>query len=539
MKKIIILLAICAFSLNAFASENVKTEKDTIIKNKLFAVTISNNLKDSYKIKTEKDKISVFHKESLKSGFGGFAFGIKAYKNPSDHAMLPGGRKIGELVDKKGVLYDVVLKHPTDVQYNYIKSSEAPESYMKLYDLGDNAEIKGVNGSTYYKNQGMKGQDLYRVILEKHLTAIKEKWDSSKLEKENMSYMYNVISEKDKIGYAYYDVNADGIDELFIGEIADGDWKGVIYDIYTMVDRTPKHVVSGGTRDRYYVCDDGFVCNEYSSGALESGVRVYNLVENSTELFPQVSFKYDGYENPDKPYFLSYSDNKWENVPEDKFKERKKIFEKYERFNFVPLSNVLIPSNNVLSDKYNSKKDYFDYSVVLKEFPKNYYYTTVKINKSKERVLIITDKIDKNKNSNRGLFYYFAKNGFVYPLGSLESVEPFAQSKDYLYMKNGNKNIKFYMSDKKLEIIKSKTNKNKNATNVEFETIKSADKFAGDFGSPAGKDVKRITIDGLYFEYHDSQYKKKYIKNLMQECINDGVKTHVQMYCCMLKKLHP
>jgi DNA/RNA endonuclease G (NUC1) len=47
-----------------------------------------------------------------------------------------------------------------------------------------------------------------------------------------------------------------------------------------------------------------------------------------------------------------------------------------------------------LTDRYNHQKDYFDYSVVLSEFPKNYYYTTVKINKSKERILIITDKLN-------------------------------------------------------------------------------------------------------------------------------------------------
>ena len=96
------------------------------------------------------------------------------------------------------------------------------------------------------------------------------------------------------------------------------------------------------------------------------------------------------------------------------------------------------------------------------------------------------------------------------------------------------------MSDKKLEIIKSKATKlNEIRENIDFTTIKSADKFAGDFGSPAGNDIKTATLDGFYFEYHKPQYKKTYIKNLMQECINDGVKTQVHMYCCVVKKLHP
>ena len=193
-----------------------------------------------------------------------------------------------------------------------------------------------------------------------------------------------------------------------------------------------------------------------------------------------------------------------------------------------------------LEDKYNTQKDYFDYSVVLTEFPKNYYYTSVKINKSKERILIITDKINVDKSSNHGLFYYFTRNGFVYPLGYLESIKPLVKSKNYLYLSNKNENIKFYMSDKKLEIIKVKIPTIKEKVNgIEFETIESADKFAGDFGSAAGNDVIKEAFDGFYFEYHKPQYKRKYIRNLMGKCINDGVKTQVQMYCCMIKKLHP
>ena len=211
---------------------------------------------------------------------------------------------------------------------------------------------------------------------------------------------------------------------------------------------------------------------------------------------------------------------------------------------FILFLNISVFADSMMflepiEDKYNLKKDYFDYSVVLTEFPKSYYYTTVKINKSKERILIITDKITENKNSHHGLFYYFARNGFVYPLGYLKSLTPFQQSKNYLYLTGKNENIKFYMSDKKLSIIKLTTKKiNEITNNIEFETIKSADKFAGDFGEAAGDDVVRAKIDGFYFEYHKPQYKKEYIKNFMKECINDGVKTQVQMYCCVVNRLH-
>ena len=327
-----------------YKSDNLKTQK---VSNGLFSIALPKETKGLYTVKKKSNGIYIYDKSSKKAGFGGFAFGIKAYKNPADHAMMPGGRKLGELTDKKHTLYDIVLIQPTDVQYDYVKGEA--DSYHTLYKLADTIDnnISGKGKSVYHNKQGMLGKNLYKEIIKKHITAVKEKWDSTKLENENMSYMYNVITSSQKnpmskIGYTYYDLNGDGIEELIIGEIADGEWKGVIYDIYTMVNRKPAHVVSGGSRNRYFACDGTFICNEYSSGALESGWRVYILVENSTELFPQVGFKYDGYKDSKNPWFISYDflKDKWDNVSEETFKERKKVFDRYERFDYVPFSMV-------------------------------------------------------------------------------------------------------------------------------------------------------------------------------------------------------
>lgn len=336
-----------AFAIENVDELNVKTNNCKRISNKLFSFAMPQELKGFYSIKKRENGIFIYDKRSKKAGFGGFAFGLKAFEKPSDYAMMPGGRKIGELEDKKGNIYDIVLIHPTDVQYDYV--NQKSESYDALYSWGDTPakDIRGTRHGKYYNRRGTLGEDMYKDILKKHITAIKEKWDSKKLEKENMSYMYNVITEQGKnplesVGYIYYDANGDGIEELIIGEISDDNRKGNIYDMYTMVERTPAHVLSGGSRNRYFVCDDAFVCNEYSSGANESGWRIYALVENSTNLFPQVGFKYDGYTNKEKPWFLSYDfeNDKWENVTEEVFNERKSIFERYERFDFIPLSTL-------------------------------------------------------------------------------------------------------------------------------------------------------------------------------------------------------
>ena len=348
----IIILTVLLIIPVAFAENNDSSDK-VVISNKLFSLSLPAVTKNTYTIKKEKDTVLIYDKVSQKAGYGGFVFGIKAYKHPSEHAMMPGGEKIGELTNKMGFIYDMVLIRPTDVQYDYVNGIS--DSYKTLYNLSSDLEsdvdnkiiIEGKGKNKYYKNQGMKGGDLYKKILQKHITAIEEKWDSTKLEKEHMSYMYNVLSSsnknmKDKIGYAYYDINGDGIEELLIGEIADVNCKCVIYDIYTMVNRKPAHVISGGNSGKYYVCNESFLCNEYSSGADECCVNVYILVENSVELYPQVGFKSDSSNTGFKSWYISYNlfKDEWKYISESAFKERKSVFEKYKRFDYLPLSKV-------------------------------------------------------------------------------------------------------------------------------------------------------------------------------------------------------
>ena len=108
--------------------------------------------------------------------------------------------------------------------------------------------------------------------------------------------------------------------------------------MYTMANRKPIHVVSGWDRNRYYACDREFVCREYSNSAFESGMDVYILTPNSSELYPQVYFKYNSEKNKKSPYFISYGPNEedFENVSKEKYFERKKIFDDYVDIEFVP-----------------------------------------------------------------------------------------------------------------------------------------------------------------------------------------------------------
>ncbi|MBO4336486.1 MAG: hypothetical protein J5842_00240, partial [Lachnospiraceae bacterium] len=139
--------------------------------------------------------------------------------------------------------------------------------------------------------------------------------------------------------YAYLDVNNDGIDELLIGEIAEGDLKGTVYDIYTMVDRKPVHVLSGSGRDRYYALEYGMLLNERSGGADDSEWLSFDIEPNTTNILPQLGVKMDGYEDKDNPWFVSYGDDEWESISEEEFEDYKSRFE-YVRFDFTPLAKA-------------------------------------------------------------------------------------------------------------------------------------------------------------------------------------------------------
>ena len=130
------------------------------------------------------------------------------------------------------------------------------------------------------------------------------------------------------------------MDELLIGEIADGDLKGSVYDIYTMVDREPTHVVSGSARNRYYALEHGMICNEASEGADETDWVSYDIEPNGTELLQQLSVKYDGYEDKEQPWFVGFgAGSEWESIDEEEFEDYRSRFE-YIRFDFTPFDSV-------------------------------------------------------------------------------------------------------------------------------------------------------------------------------------------------------
>lgn len=311
------------------------------VANGYFSFVMPCETEGTYVVQRQNNAVYIIEKMSAKSGEGGFAFGFNIFKNPKDYADKEGYTKIGELTDKNGILYDMTLVRPVE---NICSDDEkAIENFLRLYDSSKSIEIKGVNGSVYNKNQGMIGEDLYKEVLNKYKQAIKDHWDFPRIKQENFGSVSKVLVQNKKvslkkIGYAYYDINSDGIDELFIGEISKSN--GTIYDMYTMINRKPEHVFSKDyPNEKYYVCNDSLLCGDIKAGKDKKMFFVRSVDRNSKNMPLVVEYMYNAERNKENPWFRTYKpDGLYERISKEEYNEGIRTFDDYKKFNYVPLS---------------------------------------------------------------------------------------------------------------------------------------------------------------------------------------------------------
>lgn len=90
------------------------------------------------------------------------------------------------------------------------------------------------------------------------------------------------------ISYCFYDINEDDVMELIIAETPDEESAQMrILDIYTIEDGWDVNVVSGYTRDRYYLLEDNTVLNSGSGGATYSSVELLAFQTGTNKLVSQ------------------------------------------------------------------------------------------------------------------------------------------------------------------------------------------------------------------------------------------------------------
>ena len=116
----------------------------------------------------------------------------------------------------------------------------------------------------------------YSDIIAEIVTGYKTHWSEGSPEDLGLSYIYRYESEFG--GFARMDINADGIDELLIGDaFPDGSY--LLYDIFTF-DKSSLdvvHLLSGGERDHFTLNGGGAIIENGSSSASDSFTKYFKI----------------------------------------------------------------------------------------------------------------------------------------------------------------------------------------------------------------------------------------------------------------------
>ena len=90
------------------------------------------------------------------------------------------------------------------------------------------------------------------------------------------------INRENRFGYVLRDIDSDGVDELLLTSGEYGELYDYIYAIVTLKDGNAYPVAyEGGTRNRFYLCQNNIISNEGSSGAANSGYEYYRFVNGN------------------------------------------------------------------------------------------------------------------------------------------------------------------------------------------------------------------------------------------------------------------
>lgn len=164
------------------------------------------------------------------------------------------------------------------------------------------AEAEASAGAASDMQSADSAPGAYAGILDAYYTAVTQQPEFSALPAGVNVDLYPFICQN-SLGFCYYDVNSDGVQELLIGPVGPDYSSAWIFDAYTVADGQCITLFQGYERNYLVLLSDGTLVNRSSSGAsvnsdvfshLEGGALVpfYSLIVNSTV-------------NVDNPYFVS------------------------------------------------------------------------------------------------------------------------------------------------------------------------------------------------------------------------------------------
>ena len=173
-------------------------------------------------------------------------------------------------------------------------------------------------------------EETYKKILDKYYVALSESWDEFELEEEELSYLCSKYDDMSHIGYAFIDVDKNGVEELFIGatELSEN-YGGMFFDMYTIVDEKNVRVAMSSENDSYYLCTNYKIENTTRIDAYFAETIGYEY-KGGKDLELIEAVIYDRNQSEENPWFYTttgFTEDCYTSISE---KEAEKIFDKYE-----------------------------------------------------------------------------------------------------------------------------------------------------------------------------------------------------------------
>lgn len=173
--------------------------------------------------------------------------------------------------------------------------------------------------------QGKSGYDAllrnyYHMIETQDFTGMIGNEGTYGLSPNAYSYLWICGNVEERIllsetGYALYDLNGDGIEELAVGVIFE-DGSLSMYDLYTIYDGRIIHLAASGQRDSFSIGTQGEVIESGSSGAF-NGTTAYYRIENGmftiTDMFKFYKDTWNHLEH------IGTNAESWERVTEEEY----------------------------------------------------------------------------------------------------------------------------------------------------------------------------------------------------------------------------
>ena len=217
----------------------------------------------------------------------------------------------------KTALADEKAEDTTDA----VQSDETSEKAAETSKPNDSAKATEPDGSDETGTIYFRPSNTYQDILDNAYEVITHR-DADFVEADEIfSYIgiwesglgRNTDEALAGIGYTFYDVDGNGIEELIIMDTNNESdiWDNRILTMYSLLDGKPVLVIDGWARNRYYLLNDGTFYYEGSGGAAYTTFATYRMVEDGISIEAIDYYFSDYWDDSFKEYWLAEGNWGW------------------------------------------------------------------------------------------------------------------------------------------------------------------------------------------------------------------------------------